>query len=287
LPGDAVGLTVIIPVRNMARTLPDQLAALSSQPPELLHEVIVVDHGSTDGSADVARSFAQRFDDLRIASAPGPHGSGGVRNAGVAGATGDRLAFLDADDAVGEGWARAMVDALSSHALVAGVPELARLNPAHTYQQPRWTQPPVFAGFLPSAIGCAFGIRRDLFDRVGGFDADLTSGQDLEICWRAQLFGEPLHFAANAIVHRRVPHHAWAALLRQHRYNAGLVRLHELFRPHGMTGRPARDVGYDAALLMLRLSQLGTRAARYRWAQDLGRHTGRIGGSIAHRHLYL
>ncbi len=57
-------------------------------------EVIVVDDGSTDGTADVARTFG---DEVRVLSQPNS-GVAAARNAGIAAAHGQYIAFLDADD---------------------------------------------------------------------------------------------------------------------------------------------------------------------------------------------
>lgn len=86
-------VSVVIPVYNGERYLADAIASVLAQthPPA---EVIVVDDGSTDSSANAALSFGAQVTLLRQRKS----GAGAARNHGVSHAQGDLLAFLDADD---------------------------------------------------------------------------------------------------------------------------------------------------------------------------------------------
>lgn len=83
-----VTVSVIVPARNEAPNLPRLLAEL---PP--VHEVIVVDGHSIDGTPDVARQLRS---DVRVIEQPGA-GKGDAMRAGLAAATGDISVFIDAD----------------------------------------------------------------------------------------------------------------------------------------------------------------------------------------------
>src|SRR5205085_1106951 len=84
-------VSVVVPARDAARTLPATLAALHAQELDQPFEVVVADAGSTDETAALARRAGARVADA------GPVGPGEARNAGVAQASADLLAFTDAD----------------------------------------------------------------------------------------------------------------------------------------------------------------------------------------------
>jgi glycosyltransferase involved in cell wall biosynthesis len=88
--------TVVIPTYNRARRLADLLRCLTSQG-NSLERVVVCDDGSTDDTADVARSFG---DELPIVYAHQPHRgfrAGQARNMGIARSVGDVIIFVDDD----------------------------------------------------------------------------------------------------------------------------------------------------------------------------------------------
>jgi glycosyltransferase involved in cell wall biosynthesis len=85
--------SVVIPAFNSAATLARAIESVCAQSWPV-HEIIVVDDGSTDATAEVATGFGGAVRLLRQANS----GVSAARNAGAAAATGDWLAFLDADD---------------------------------------------------------------------------------------------------------------------------------------------------------------------------------------------
>ena len=93
----------MIPARNAERTLARVLDALAAQEPGPA-EVIVVDDGSTDATAAVARERG-----ARVVSLEGQRFAGGARNAGWDEASGDIVVFLDADVVPSQGWGAGIV----------------------------------------------------------------------------------------------------------------------------------------------------------------------------------
>ena len=89
-------ISVVVPIYNVEAYLEECLDSLLRQTvPDL--EVVLVDDGSTDGSADIARAYVDRDPRLRLVTQPNA-GLGAARNTGTAHATGEFLAYLDSDD---------------------------------------------------------------------------------------------------------------------------------------------------------------------------------------------
>ncbi|MDR2986513.1 MAG: glycosyltransferase, partial [Nocardiopsaceae bacterium] len=89
-------ISVVVPFYNNAALLGDCLASIAAQTYRNL-QVVMVDDGSTDGSAAVARDQAAADPRFELISQQN-RGPGAARNRGVAAATGEFLAFVDADD---------------------------------------------------------------------------------------------------------------------------------------------------------------------------------------------
>lgn len=106
-------VSVVLPAKDSAGFLGTALRSLTRQfddPREL--EVVVVDDGSTDGTAEVAESFACELPGLVLLRQDEPLGVSAARNRGNAAATGRYLAYLDADDWLAPRHLPAQVDAL-------------------------------------------------------------------------------------------------------------------------------------------------------------------------------
>ncbi|MGW0432289.1 glycosyltransferase [Micromonospora sp. NPDC003197] len=89
-------ITVVVPIYNVERYLPECLASLASQTyPDL--DIVLVDDGSTDGSAEVAQQQAAGDPRFRLVRQPN-RGLGAARNVGIDFGTGDYLTFVDSDD---------------------------------------------------------------------------------------------------------------------------------------------------------------------------------------------
>src|SRR5690242_17253835 len=86
-------ISVVMPCYNTERHIGEAIDSILSQEIESV-QVVVIDDGSTDRSADIARGFGKRVECKSQANA----GIAAARNCGVALARGKYLAFLDADD---------------------------------------------------------------------------------------------------------------------------------------------------------------------------------------------
>jgi GT2 family glycosyltransferase len=169
------------------------------------YEVIVVDDGSTDGSAAIASEF-----DIRLISIE-QSGLSTARNVGLAAARGEIVAYLDDDAWPDPDWLRFLVVAFRStdHAAVGG-PNLPPADDgsvaACVANSPGGPTHVLLSDSEAEHIpGCNMAYRRAALERIGGFDPQfLTAGDDVDVCWRLQDAGETLGFHAAAVVwHRR------------------------------------------------------------------------------------
>lgn len=285
-PGtDAVVVSVIIPAKDAAATIGAQLDALTRQEHALPWEVVVVDNGSSDATAEVCRSYRTRMP-LRLGTCARP-GTSATRNVGADLARGSKLLFCDADDEVGPRWVEAMARALDEHDAVGGRVDDLKLNGPLAPRHPDGL--PVVAGFLPRTISANLGVRRDVWDTVGGFAEDYEYGSDdTEFCWRLQLAGHTLGYAPDAVVHYRHRTSLRAVAVKAFRTGRSRGRLFREYGPRGMP-RP-NPVGalarWARILLTAPVAVLRPRTRRW-WVDQAGAAAGRVVGSAQFRVLYL
>lgn len=127
-PASSTTVSVVLATWNRAVPLQDAIASVRAQS-HAAWELLVVDDGSEDDTADVVRAVAA--DDERVVLVPRPHlGVCAARNAGLAAATGDLVAFLDSDNTWEPDYLAHMVHAFdsepeleSAYAVLAGLHE--------------------------------------------------------------------------------------------------------------------------------------------------------------------
>jgi GT2 family glycosyltransferase len=285
-------VSVVIPCRDAAGTLGEQLSALAAQRFAGSWEVIVADNGSTDSSRAAAEAHAPALPSLTVVAAGGRRGPGHARNAGAAAARGAKLLFCDADDVVADGWLAAMARALDEHGLVASRFDFARLNPGWTtrrrsHPQEHGLNPYDYPDFLPHAGAGGLGVRREVHEAVGGFDETLPMLEDTDYCWRVQLQGVPLVFAPDAVVHVRDPRRLRGLFLQRYRLGRYNVLIYRRYRTRGMPRLEVAESLRRWAGLVLRTPLLFSRHGWSAWIGALGWRLGRLDGCLRYRTLAL
>ena len=197
---DSPWVSVVIPAYNAVATLGRCLAALSAQS-RSPDEIIVVDDGSTDDTAELARRYGVRV--VRQANA----GPAAARNAGARAAHGDLLLFTDADCAPAPDWVERLV-ATFSDSTVSGakgvyqtaqtelVARFVQIEYEDKYDRMRGQERIDFVDTYSAAY------RRDLFLQAGGFDTAFptASVEDQEFSFRLAQAGHRLVFVPDARV---------------------------------------------------------------------------------------
>jgi GT2 family glycosyltransferase len=208
----------------------------------------------------------------------------------VAVSRGALLLFVDADDTVGEGYVRAMADALESHELVCSCVDLTVLNPwvsAETHPQQKGPITEEMA-FLPFAGAGTLGIRRPLFEGIGGFDPSLRCYEEADFCWRIQLAAhEPPAWVPDAKLHYRMERHPAKRWEKGTAFGQTQALLYRRYRGAGI---PRESLGV-AAVAWRRLAwhllrrALGRSSIGEGW--QLSIRWGRLRGSVRYRVPYF
>ena len=173
-------VSVVIPVFNGERFLREAVQSVLDQEYSPV-EIIIVDDGSTDGTATVARSFPETVHYLHQAN----QGPAAARNRGIEHAQGSLIAFADADDL----WPAGKLELQLSYLLrdpkidiVLGRIQQVLLSEAVNGQpQSQEFAEPAFSVNLGSAV-----IRKSVFERVGLFDETMRYSEDVDWFMRAR-----------------------------------------------------------------------------------------------------
>lgn len=285
-------ISVIVPARDAAHVLPDQLGALAAQTYREDWEVIVVDNGSHDDTRECALAAADRVPGLRVIEASDRVGVSHARNVGAQVARGEFLFFCDADDRVEADWLEMMARAMPDTEALGGSLDRTTLNgPDAALPEGAGTSrlieslPP----FLPFASGANCGVRASVLRELGGFDEGyVRGGDDVDFFWRLQLAGYRLDFVPDArIAYRERP--TLAGVARQsYDYASQEPSLFRRFRASGMPRNSllavARAWGH---LIVLAPWYWSSRARRRQWVKSIARRAGRVSGSVRDRVVYL
>jgi glycosyltransferase involved in cell wall biosynthesis len=178
---------VVIPAYNGAAFLGEALASVAAQGCEPI-EVIVVDDGSADTTSEVARAL---LPPVRLIAQPHA-GAGAARNAGVAAARGEFLAFLDADDLWTPSSLRLRLNALEQSAVDLIYGQVIEVRGGAE-------SPPVTALLPGTAL-----LRARAFRRVGWLRTDLRVGEFIDWCARAREAGLRMEALAQPVLRRRI-----------------------------------------------------------------------------------
>jgi glycosyltransferase involved in cell wall biosynthesis len=285
-----VDLSVVIPARNEEHRLGAQLDALLSQAWNGEWEVIVVDNGSTDGTASIVRRYSELSPRVRYVLAGERADQSFAANAGVDAAAGSAVAFCDADDVVGDGWLAAMAAGLADNDVVTGPNELDRLNPPWlASSRGRSITEPVgtFAGVFPCVRGNNYGVRPAVWAKVGPLKEGFFPVADLEFSLRCWLHGIAIVGLPAAVVHYRYrerPRDLWR---QGFAYGSHRPRIARLLRDAGKP-RPARFGGWKSWLLLLATVPTSiTRAGRARLLWLAGNRLGQVVGSVRYGTMML
>ena len=189
----SVSVSVVVVSHNegdhLRRTVDSLLAGL---PPD--GEVVVIDDGSTDGSASC---LATRYLGVTVVRPESRLGVSAARNLGAAQARGDVLVFSDAHVAAPPGWLAPLCEVLAEPGVGAVGPVVSAMGrPDARGHGFHWKDAALNVEWLPRQLeepypvpmmaGCFLALRRDVFAAIGGFDPGMVlyGAEDGELCLR-------------------------------------------------------------------------------------------------------
>lgn len=204
---DFIDVSIIIPCKNEVNTLKSTVDHIMNSNNSYSFEIIVVDDDSNDLSTKFLRSplNGDIYKDV-ILIKTNNEGCAGARNAGAKVAKGNYLFFCDAHIKVPERWLDNLVNTLkknNAHIVAPCIVNMKNVNmtnaTAATYGmtcdeglRATWlTGKTNTVTEIPFACGCAFGITREVFEKINGFDHlfQVYGSEDFEICLKAWLHG--------------------------------------------------------------------------------------------------
>lgn len=193
--GKPVSVSVVVPAFNSAATLVRAIDSARTQTCEPA-EIIVVDDASTDATREIVQSYAGA---IKLVSLSLRKGAAGARNAGVAAASGEAVAFLDSDDEWLPTKLAAQIPVLTSSPRISLVACAANLiSPRGVDLGDVYRNHPIVTGpeswrallaynFIATPTVLAW---REKIIAAGGFDEQLKIGEDQDLWIRLSLAGD-------------------------------------------------------------------------------------------------
>jgi glycosyltransferase involved in cell wall biosynthesis len=201
-------VSVVIPAYNAGRYLGEAIESVLAQTYMPL-ETIVVDDGSSDNTAAVARSYSEV--ELIVQENAG---AGAARNRGFAASRGELVAFHDADDLMTPDKLAVQVGVMVADPTVGCVLAEQELLIEEGAELPFWaagSQVPTVMPGKPDELAdepdvhpMTMVVRREVFERVGGFDEQMRAAEDFDWMLRAAEAGVEFARLPRVLLRRRV-----------------------------------------------------------------------------------
>lgn len=263
--------SVVVPCYNAARFIAATLQAVREQSFQDW-DAIVVDDGSTDNSAAIVERIAE--DDKRIRLIRRPNsGVSKTRNAGASAAAGACIAFLDADDTWHPAYLERMAGHLRRNSRIGVSFAIARIVDAEgkptgalSSQKSSGLDTFDFLSTNPTTTCSNLIVRRDVFERLGGFPEELCHAEDQLFLIRAHLAGVPIEGYPEALVDYRINEKGLSADLESMR------RGWEYLAAQAAREAPDAIAPLVPRARALNLSYLARRALRLRGASGAWRY---------------
>ncbi len=188
-------ISVVIPAFNEEENISNALEGLVRQQTKYPFEVLVIDNASTDKTAQVAKSFSDKLR-LRVIH-ESTKGRGAARARGFAEAKGDIIFSTDADCVVPPNWIEKTMQVFSKrHNIIAvtGAPYLNDCNLLTNTSFNLFFAPGMYGWRATTGhwliCGFNFAVKKEAYQKSGGFDAQLNAGEDVDVSFKLAKVGK-------------------------------------------------------------------------------------------------
>ncbi|MDP9176686.1 MAG: glycosyltransferase [Gemmatimonadota bacterium] len=268
-------VSIIVPVYNGQRTIEECVESIFAQSiPGIDIQLLLIDNASSDRTSTILDRYRDRATILHEAT----RGPAAARNRGLKNATGDIIAFTDADCVVHRDWLSRLIEPLRDDAVgIAGGAILAR-KPCNAVEEfgerIHDHRMAIEYDSPPYAITMNWASRKSVIEEVGPFNEELLRCEDCDLAYRIVEAGYRIvHEPAAVVYHRN--EQSLAGLIAEgyaHGYHSiPLLRKHEAFVRTFAAASPAKA------------RPSSPNDARYWRIFNLGRATGKAIGSLRSR----
>ncbi|RLF61301.1 MAG: glycosyl transferase family 2 [Thermoplasmata archaeon] len=210
-------VSIVITVKNESDSIAELLDSLLIQ--ERPFEIIVVDANSTDNTQDIVRDYEKRYKEVKLLVHGGSRGEG--RNFGVSKAKGEIIAFTDGGCKADRNWLKELKKKISEgFDVVAG--KTIDVGP---FQDVIERVKIEYKGYDITFPSCNLAYKRELFEKIGGFDTRLITAEDIDLNLRAVDVGAKIGYNENAIIYRRTAEDIFHLIKQSFWYGYGRKQL--------------------------------------------------------------
>ena len=224
-------VSVVIPAYNCEKTIARAVEAVLNQL-EVEAEVIVVDDGSNDSTAEIVRSLAERSESVRLIRQEN-QGPAVARNRGVREARGEIVFFTDSDCVPHRDWLLVALRGFEREDVAAVAGSYGIANPESLlarciHEEIRFRHLKLMPRFVKSFGSYNVAIRKSFFEKVGGFDEGyrFASGEDNDLSYKIGAAGGKILFEPKVLVDHHHPVSVGRYLKEQFRHGFWRVKMY-------------------------------------------------------------
>ena len=206
-------ISVVLTTKNEEKHIGELLESLLHQ--EEPYEVLVVDSESTDKTQDIVKKYSKKNSNIKLLIHPGTRAES--MNYGIKHATGDAVAFIGGDDIADKNWIKEIRKTIKNADIVVGELKPLKKQKIQNIENVKLYH----KGINISYPGTNTTYKKEILQKLNGFDPWFSSAEDLEINIRAVDLGYKITENKKAIVYYRARNNPLAFLKQSFWYGYG------------------------------------------------------------------